>query len=186
MKEYVNFACTHIADADQSMPDERLALAYADIDGYLEDEDAAGAVICRVWMLKEKQGIYPAYLVNWNYNAYRVNKSVLELITQAKENLRKYRQQMMNDLFQKAYSRYKLEWLTRNGYTVEMLMEKLQCKLDSARPSVQAAFNSFEQDLWGNGSGWDCEETFLEDQWKNSNCMRRLLDVNEYGIWCSR
>lgn len=132
MKEYVNFACTHIADADQSMPDERLAFAYADIDGYLED--AEGAVICRVWMLKEKQGIYPAYLVNWNYNAYRVNKSVLELITQAKENLRKYRQQMMDDLFQKAYSRYKLEWLTRNGYTVEMLMEKLQCKLTVQDP----------------------------------------------------
>lgn len=186
MEEYVNFECTHIADADQSTSDEHSALAYADIDGHPKDEDAAGAVICRVWMLKEKQGIYPTYLVNWNYNAYRMNKSVLELITQAKENLREYRQQMMDDLFQKAYSRYKLEWLARNGYTVEMLMKKLQCKLDSARPSVQAAFNSFEQDLWGNGGGWDCEETFRENQWKDSDCMRQLLDVNEYGIWCSR
>ena len=95
MEEYVNFECTHIADADQSTSDEHSALAYADIDGHPKDEDAAGAVICRVWMLKEKQGIYPTYLVNWNYNAYRMNKSVLELITQAKEDLRKYRQQII-------------------------------------------------------------------------------------------
>ena len=74
MEEYVNFECTHIADADQSTSDEHSALAYADIDGHPKDEDAAGAVICRVWMLKEKQGIYPTYLVNWNYNAYRMNK----------------------------------------------------------------------------------------------------------------
>ena len=59
MEEYVNFECTHIADADQSTSDEHSALAYADIDGHPKDEDAAGAVICRVWMLKEKQGIYP-------------------------------------------------------------------------------------------------------------------------------
>ena len=134
MKEYVNFACTHIADADQSMPDERLALAYADIDGYLED--AEGAVICRVWMLKEKQGIYPTYLVNWNYNAYRMNKSVLELITQAKENLRKYRQQIIENLFNKAYGRYKLQWLAQNGDTIETFMEKIQQGLDNGAGSL--------------------------------------------------
>lgn len=186
MEEYVNFECTHIADADQSTSDEHSALAYADIDGHPKDEDAAGAVICRVWMLKEKQGIYPTYLVNWNYNAYRMDKSVLELITQAKEDLRKYRQQIIENLFNKAYGRYKLQWLAQNGYTIEIFMEKIQQELDNGAGSLQEALDYFEQNIWCGGNGWDCEETFRESQWKDSDCMRQLLDVNEYGIWCSR
>lgn len=49
MEEYVNFECTHIADADQSTSDEHSALAYADIDGHPKDEDAAGAFTLRIW-----------------------------------------------------------------------------------------------------------------------------------------
>lgn len=55
MEEYVNFECTHIADADQSTSDEHSALAYADIDGHPKESAVCGclkknrAFTLRIW-----------------------------------------------------------------------------------------------------------------------------------------
>lgn len=183
MSNFVTFECTHIADADQNNPDEYMAIAYADIDGFPADENREK--VCRVWMLKEKRGIYPTYLVNWYENDCRTNESVIELINQTKNDLKAYRSQMEENLFKKAYSRYKLQWLVQDGYTTELLMEKIQHELDNGADNLQEAFDFLEQNLWTDGGGWESDATFREQQWKDKDYMKNLLTKEEFSIWYS-
>lgn len=194
-KDYVNFECIHIADADQNDPDERQALAYAEIDGYPTDDNAQGTVICRVWLMKEKQGIYPTYLVDWHYNGYRENKSVLERIKQAKEDLKKYKDNMVEKVkdnmvekvFQSAYSKYKLQWMLNHDCTLEELVSDLQKRTENGAVNITEAFTDFE-----NGPGfagdkmWECQCEFQDTEWEDEEYMGRLLNSEEYAVWLNR
>lgn len=186
-QDYVNFECIHITDADQNDPDERQALAYAEIDGYPANENAQGTVICRVWLMKEKQGIYPTYLVDWHYNGYRENKSVLECIKQAKEDLKKYKDNMIEKVFQSAYSKYKLQWMLNHDCTLEELVNNLQKRMDNGAVNITEAFIDFE-----NGQGfagdklWDCQCEFCDTKWEDEEYMGKLLNSEEYAIWLNR
>lgn len=56
------------------------ALARATIDGYPANPNKEGTVVCNVWMLETDK-----FLVDWHQNQYRLNDTVLGLITKAKE-----------------------------------------------------------------------------------------------------
>lgn len=186
MTDYVSFECVHIAEANQNDPDERMALAYADIDGYPADEDGQGTVICRVWMMREKDGIYPAYLIDWHYNAYRCNESVLELIKQAKEDLKDYKNNIVEAVFVRAYNRYKLKWMLDNGYTLKEFLEKV---LIQKNGDLLAALEDFEVNIGFDGNHceiWDDEDSFRETLWNNKEYMAELLSSNDFRIWLSQ
>lgn len=193
MSDYVSFECVHIAEANQNDPDERRALAYADIDGYPADENAEGTVICRVWLMREKEGGYPTYLVNWYHDSYRKNELVLELIRQAKKDLNNFfKDTMVEKVFERAYNRYKLQWMIDNGHTFKELLDELQAQMmKSLLPAetIKEAFSYFENSLGFDGDHldiWDCEESFRETEWKDDTYMRKLLTSSEYGIWCCK
>lgn len=186
MKDYVSFECTHFAEADQDNPDEHHALAYADIDGYPADEDAEGTVICRVWLLKEKSGIYPKYLVNWHHNGYRMNKSVLELVNVAKKGLEVFHEDMLENLCRKAYHRYKVLWMYEHHCTLEELIAGLQEQMDNGSETTTEAFQNFQADSGFHGELWVCEDKFHDSEWEDEYLMKKLLSGNEFSLWLTR
>lgn len=162
-----------------------MATAYADIDGYTADENESGTVICRIWLLNEKRGIYPTYLVDWHYDAYRMNKSVLELVAQAKNDLKRFKQDMVDEVFAKAYERYKLQWMLDHNHTLSELLDILQSCMDETG-DINNAFNTFECDTGFRSELWACEDEFLETEWENDDYMQRLLAGDEYAIYKMR
>ncbi len=183
--DYVSFECTHFAEADQGDPDERQAVAYADIDGYPADENKEGTVICRVWLMKEKSGIYPTYLVDWHHNGFRMDKTVLELIDEAKKDLVKFKGDMMMELFRKAYERYKLKWMLENDYTLDRLIGNVQMKLDHDAKTIKEALESLENDCQFGCLGvlYDDTDSFFNHEWQDESYMKDLLTGSEYSLW---
>lgn len=186
MKDYVSFECTHFEEADPSGQDERHALAYADIDGHPADENAEGMVICRVWLLKGKDGIYPKYLVDWHHNGYRMNESVLELVKTAKKNLETFHENILENLFRKAYQRYKVLWMYEHHCTLEELVTGLQEQMDNGSETVSKAFQDFQADSGFHSELWVCEDEFRINEWKDECWARKLLHGNEYSLWLTR
>lgn len=185
MAEYVNFECGRFAAADRSDPNERMALAYADINGYTAEEDAKGTAICRVWMFPKsdtKRLEKFKYLVDWRHDEYRGNRSVTELIKQVKSDLKSYFNDIiLEKVFQAAYGRYKLEWLIAHGYSFDQLLENLQEELDKGAGTVKEALQIIENSP--KYSVWDDEANFRVSEWEDDDCMRKLLTSEEYGLW---
>ena len=185
-QDYVKFECIHITDADQNDPNERQALAYAEIDGYPVDENAQGTVICRVWLMKNKEGIYPTYLVDWHYNGYRENKSVLDLIKQVKTELIKYKDNMVEEVFQSAYNKYKLQWMLDHNHTLDELITKLKAQMKAGSVNVEEAFINFVNESGFSGELWACQCEFRDTEWEDEEYMRSLLNSDEYAIWMNK
>lgn len=184
MGDYVSFECVHIADADQNDPNERQAIAYADIDGYPADENAEGTVICRVWLMYAKEGNYPTYLVDWHHNGYRMNESVMEIVNQAKKDLEKYKEDITERLWNKAYERYKLKWMLDHNHTLTDLLDALtEIQKDTETLSSNVAFEDFELDIGFRGELWVCKEEFQESEGQDLDYMKELLDGAEYRLW---
>lgn len=188
MKNYVNFECIHIVDTDWKDDNENHAFAYADIDGYTEDENDEGVVICRVWLMCGKSSACPIYLVDWHHNGYYNNEAVIEVIKQAKEKLIAHRQNKLEVTFKKAYNRYRMEWMSDNGYTLEDLFGVLQKLMDMGAATIRDAFNEFEtyKGFGVNNNIWKSEDVFREEDWEKEECMLKLLTEYEYSIWFNR
>lgn len=189
MKEYVSFECTQIDKANQNDPDERNALAYADIDGYPKDEDAEGAIICRVWLLKEisTDGSL-SYIVDWHYDEYRTDDSVNELIREAEKDLKAFKDQIMNELFDTAYERYKLKWMLDNKCTLTDLMSVVaslaEDSMEEATAAVWNAFDKFEKGVGFPGSMiWGSKEEFKTAEYRSDRYMKELLTKEQYLLW---
>ena len=78
MNKLVSFENTFIDDSFE----ESDAVAICFIDGFPEDENASGTVIAQVILTKSHD-----IVVAWHENAYRLDKTVLALIDEAKEKL---------------------------------------------------------------------------------------------------
>lgn len=192
MKEYVSFECVHMEKTNKINPDECHAFAYADIDGYSVNENEEGTVICRVWMLKEKQGCYSTFLVDWHDNRYRMNKQVLELITQAKNDLEQFRKNKVEEVFQKAYGRYKLRWLADSGQTLREILDILQndirnmLKLVDDMNAIEHVFHDFNECPYVNNIRCSSEDEFRRSEWEDSTYMCKILTDDEYAIWITK
>lgn len=182
MTEYVTFKCGHFAQADGI--GEEHAIAYADIDGFPAEEDGMGTVICRIWLLKGADGKgHPRFLIDWHLNAYRTNTNVLELIHYTKADLEGYKDALCTKLFNRAYSKYQLDWMSRRGYTLDMLMAGVQEQLDEEDTDVAAAFSQFVDDSGFSGSMWACRQEFGECEWKDREYMSVLLCKDDFELW---
>lgn len=182
MKDYVSFECTHIVESDQNDPDERHSIAYADIDGYPADEYEEGTVICRVWSLKEKEGIYPTYIVDWHHNGYRMNKEVLELIESAKKKLEQYKKDLIENLARKAYERHKLQWMLDNEITLPEFVNILDQKVKDKCPGTELkeAFKQLQDNTW------ESFECFKISEFEDEEYMKHLLTDKQYSLWLRR
>lgn len=80
----VNFECSYMeGPTELQTPDYYYgAIACASIDGFPEDPDEEGEVICVVWLTSDRK-----FIVDWHDNGYRMNDTVLENIKTAKMNL---------------------------------------------------------------------------------------------------
>lgn len=182
MTDYVTFECSHFAEA--SGTGEEHAIAYADIDGFPAEEDETGTVICRVWLLKGTDGKgHPRFLVNWNLNAYRMNAAVIELISSAKTDLERYKDNLCTELFNRAYSKYQLDWMSRRGYTLDMLVAGIQEQVDEGDMDLKEAFSQFMKDRGFDGDIWACEEEFGNCEWKDRKYMSILLCEKDFKLW---
>lgn len=189
MKDYVSFECNHFVESDQCDPDERHSIAYADIDGYPTDENEEGTVICRVWLLKEKEGIYPTYIVDWHHNGYRMNKEVLGLIESAKKELKQYKKDLIENLARKAYERYKIQWMLDKGITLPVFIDVLDKKIrDKCNGmGLKEAFEQLQDDIgFIGGDTWEGFECFKVSEFENEEYMRHLLTNEQYALWKCR
>ena len=182
--KYTTFECKTFAPADQGNPDERQAIAYAEIDGYPTGSTVESAVICRVWLMKEKYGIYPAYLVNWHQDGYRENEEVQGLIKEAKTNLVKYKDDLLERVFVKAYEKYKMKCMLDAGFTLSDLFKRLVPIMNrNPDTTLDEAFAIFEGEMFCNPASsvhWEPENTFRENEWENEEYMRDLLGAGTY------
>lgn len=186
MKEYGSFEYAGDVETDQKNPNERFALAYANIIGYAHDDEIA--VICRVWMLKEMNGPRPAFLVDWHDARYSENQKIKQLIEDAKIDLERFKDVIVDKVYKKAYEQYKLEWMLEHGYTLKDLIEHLPCGKKTDKQSILEAFKQFEEHLGFDGNHceiWDDDKTFYEREWKDQDYMREHLKGNDYSIWLS-
>ena len=166
MTDYVTFECVHIADTDLKDSDENKALAYADIDGYPADENGQGTVICRVWLLREKDGIYPSYLVDWHDNRYRNNRQVTDLIAQVRT--------------------VRLKWMMDHGHTLDELLKHVQMEIKESTKTIADAVSCFENKIGFDGEIWVDKESFQAVEWEDLSYMQELLTDEEYKIWKTR
>ena len=186
MTDYVTFECVHIADTDLKDSDENKALAYADIDGYPADENGQGTVICRVWLLREKDGIYPSYLVDWHDNRYRNNRQVTDLIAQVKTDLEQHKENMLDMVLDSAYERYKLKWMMDHGHTLDELLKHVQMEIKESTKTIADAVSCFENKIGFDGEIWVDKESFQAVEWEDLSYMQELLTDEEYKIWKTR
>lgn len=184
--DYVSFECTHFVQAEQNNPDEHQAVAYAEIDGYPADENPEGTVICRIWLMKEKQGIYPTYLVDWHHNGYRTNEEVKNLIKEAKKDLEQYVKDLKEELCKHAYQLYKVRCMLDEGYTLSLLFDELQKKIDSSgNTDIAKALTEFEDEMSYRDRQviWEPEAAFREGEWLDDEYMHELLSREDYELW---
>lgn len=192
---YVSFECVHITDTDRNNPDEKHAIAYADIDGYPSDINKEGTVICRVWLLREPVDIMnnKGFIVDWHHNGYRTTEAVIACINRAKEDLKKYADDIVEHIFNRAYSKYKLKWMVDNNISIKELLDKLQAGLDSGAKDIYDALADFEIgkldyfettiDGVSTYDIWKDEEGFRNHEWGDENYMKDLLSGVDYEIW---
>lgn len=192
-RDYITFECNHIYEANEHNIHEQYALAYADVDGYTQNEEEEGAVICRVWLLKQFKGYdreSTPFLVDWHDNRYRLNEPIQEVIKQAEENLIKYVDSLVDIVFHKAYERYKLKWMLGHGHTLDELMKELDKQMDkpgvSRAESPSMALDQFKRDGGFSGELWPCEAEFRDYKAQDEQLMSELLSGNEREIWENR
>lgn len=189
-KDYVNFECVHITEADSNDSNEYYALAYADIDGYTANEDEEGVVICRVWLLRQAFGPMKVkgYIVDWHHNGYRRNKVVLALIEKAKADLITYEKGLLDHILDRSYDAYKLEWMRSQGYTLKDLLDRLQQELDNGAKDISTALIRLERSPGFDGQNgiWPDKEKFYDNEWQDGDYMQKLLNDNDYDIWENR
>lgn len=188
MKDLTHFSYYYVKRTNQNNPDERCAFCYADINGCPEDENYKNVLVCRVWLLKERDSDGElAYLIDWRAGEYCENTTVLQFIKRAKVDLADLKKQMIDELFQKVYPRYKLRWMIDRGYKLEDLMAGIQQKINDGASDVNKAFFDFQNYSGFEGGSmrtvWANIDTFRENEWKNDAYMKRLLTEQEYGIW---
>lgn len=80
----VNFECSYMeGPTELQSPDYYYgAIACASIDGFPEDPDEEGEVICVVWLTSDRK-----FIVDWHDNGYRMDDTVRKAIKTAKVNL---------------------------------------------------------------------------------------------------
>lgn len=183
----MKFEVSTIKDADRDDPGENRALAYADIRGYVEDGPQKDRVtICRIWLLKEMNVLTYVYLVDWRLKKYQHDEQVKGLVKEAKQELIQHKKDMVENIFRKAYERYKLEWMAGHGHTLEELFGILQQSISSGEyANITDAFKGFEE---GSGFGdelWPDKAQFKDIVWKDRNAMYRLLSDGDFRIWKS-
>lgn len=193
MKDYVSFECSHFMLSDQNDPDEWDSIAYADVDGYPADEDGEGTVICRVWMLKEKHGCYPAYIgcypayiVSWSHNGYRMNKEVRRLIEAAKDDLKKFRDESVKQLARTAYERYKLQWMLDNSMTLPDIIKVLAAKAAEGcdEKGLEECFGQIQDEImFPGGKTWESFGCFEVSEFEDEDYMSRVLTNEQYALW---
>lgn len=84
MKELISFKNSFKQDFKQQEAGENDALASITIDGFPVDEDGEGSVVAVVLLTKHGD-----IVVDWHENAYRMDTTVLNLIKESKEQLKK-------------------------------------------------------------------------------------------------
>lgn len=78
-RDLVSFEMAHVEDS--ACEDDDTVLRYF-IDGYPAGEDAQGAVVATVSLTRSGDVV-----VDWHHNGYRLNGSVLDLVTKAKSEI---------------------------------------------------------------------------------------------------
>ncbi len=79
-KKLVSFENSYRQGHDELKHDEDMQGAWAcdTIDGFPENEDEDGEVVCVVYITNNAQ-----FIVDWHNNAYRMNETVRELIKES-------------------------------------------------------------------------------------------------------
>lgn len=86
-----------------------------------------------------------------------------------------------------AYEKYKLDWMTKHGKTIDDLICELSLsQQDSPNKSIASLFRNWEFDRGFNGEIWVCFDEFLESEYQDEYYMRSLLNDAEWDEYASK
>lgn len=95
-------------------------------------------------------------------------------------------------LLEKAWERYRLDWMISHGCTVSGLIKRLQNQWNEyeaddvakTKTSIMDIFSDWEADIgFEQGAIWACKEEFEENEFRDKEYMRHLLNDEEYAEW---
>ena len=203
--------CVH--DATNDNRNKKIVYAYADIapmehqfnengieipehEQYQHIEETA---FCRIYLLKNGE-----FLENWTASQsirVQADKTLLETIEQtiedAKGILMSWLNEKQDDLFEKAYEKYRLMWMQEHNFTMDDIINTLDEMMigdidDYAEPfaSVRDAFEHMENvgGIIKDGREteiWVCPDEFYDNEWNDEDCMREILDTDDFALWKS-
>jgi hypothetical protein len=78
-----------------------------------------------------------------------------------------------------AYERYKLDWLSRHGFSLSDLIKEVGEYMEESDEDIVCSFDMWEHDCGFDGEIWVCFDEFLENEYQDIFYMMHLLSVDE-------
>lgn len=186
MKKEIIFYNTNLTPVKENDSDMQPVLAYGDVRCRKPDTDSERLqeqTVCRVWMMKKKNGMHQSWLVDWWEEKYKRENRALETVEKMKEQLIQLEEERLNRLFCVLYGRYQIQWMLNHKCTVTDLIDAIQLQMDEGAVTVEEAFDEFERDSGFDGEIWASREEFRDSEWKDEIWVRRNSTASEYVIW---
>lgn len=89
------------------------------------------------------------------------------------------------DIKRKTYDRYRLDWMTSHGITLEVINKTVSEFINEKvqDPECEMTFSEYVAEHGLNGMIWACFEEFLECEYKDATYVRTLLSNADYTIY---
>jgi hypothetical protein len=92
------------------------------------------------------------------------------------------------DIKRIAYEKYKLHWMLSHGYTLVDLIKEMQLCVEvideEDNIDLGSIFNDWEFNYGFGSEIWVCYEEFLENEYKDKEYMRAVLDDIDFKQYC--
>lgn len=81
-----------------------------------------------------------------------------------------------------AYEKYKLDWLMRHGYSLTDLIREVN-SLQDEFISTKQAYLAFVNEYGFNGEIWSCYNEFLDNEYKDKEYIKSILNPQEFKLY---
>lgn len=89
------------------------------------------------------------------------------------------------DIKRKTYDRYRLDWMTSHGITLEVInkavSEFINTRIED--PECKMSFSEYIEERGFDGMIWACFEEFLECEYRDASYVKTLLSEVDYAIY---
>lgn len=80
----------------------------------------------------------------------------------------------------RAYEAFQMYWMQVHGITVSDISKAVQEYLNESGGTPEMPFSAYLEEVGFMGSIWPCFEEFLDNEFRDSDLMRSLLDQETF------